>query len=26
MASGPPTCVIKPAMSDEDLAKCRGPS
>jgi hypothetical protein len=25
MAAGPPTCVIKPAMSDEDLAKCRGP-
>jgi hypothetical protein len=23
-ASAPPTCVIKPAMSDEDLAKCRG--
>jgi hypothetical protein len=25
MAAGPPACVIKPAMSDEDLAKCRGP-
>ena len=23
-AAAPPTCVIKPAMSDDDLAKCRG--
>ena len=22
--SAPPTCVIKPAMSDDDLAKCSG--
>jgi hypothetical protein len=23
-AATPPTCVIKPAMTDNDLAKCRG--
>jgi len=23
-AAAPPTCVIKPAMTDDDLAKCRG--
>ena len=24
MASAPPSCVIKPVMSGDDLAKCRG--